>query len=75
MAHVTKQDPGKPSMTGPTSRPPLAFYLQKNFSQIINLIREGRKYREKGKHGQQDRMMVVEPFDKVNDPQLVFQRL
>ena len=32
---------------GRPSCPPLPCYLQKNFSQRINLIRGGRKYREK----------------------------
>ena len=33
----------------PNHVPHLPFYLQKNFSQRVILIREMRKYREKGK--------------------------
>ena len=42
---------------------PLPFYLQKNFSQRIQLIRGGRKYREKGKKSSKT-IMIVQSFSK-----------
>ena len=46
---TTKQDPGGLPRVDPTHVLHLPFYLQKNFRQKTNLIREVRKYRKKRK--------------------------